>query len=119
MAQSFNTISELRASKHLNKKLRKADIESGYERPQRIVKHHKNNKWEDKHFAKKQRKYDIIKSRAAKYVDTPDFKHVVVPALFSSFWPPSFEDLVRCRCVLPPIFEGTVKDEFLWWLKNQ
>jgi len=119
MAQSFNTISDLRAYKRANKQLRKNDIESSYERPQRIVKHHKNNKWQDKHIAKKQRKHDIVNSRMTKYAEKNDFKHIVIPQLFRSFWPPSFDDLVRCKIVMPPIFECTVKDEFLWWLKNQ
>ena len=119
MTQSFNTIADLRAFKHANKKLRKNDIETSYERPQRIVKHHKNNKWQDNHFAKKQRKHDIVNSRMTKYADRTEFKHIVVPELFNSFWPPSFEDLVRCKIVMPPIFEGSLKDEFLWWLKTQ
>lgn len=111
-----------RSAKHVNKKLRKNEM---YDMPHKntdrpcLVKQQKPNKWNDKHNAKMVRKNDINFARKNKYADTPDFKFVVVPELFISFWPPSFEDLVRCRYVMPPIFEGNVKDEFLWWLKSQ
>ena len=110
-----------RSAKQVNKKLRKNEM---YDMPHKNdhrprIKHQKLNKWNGKLSAKMTRKNDIHFARKNKYNDTHEFKFVVVPELFISFWPPSFEDLVQCRYVMPPIFEGTVKDEFLWWLKNQ
>ena len=70
-------------------------------------------KWADK----KCRNIEINRERSKKYYG-PELSSVTVPPLFIRFWPPSVDDLIRCQTAMPPIFEGTVKDEYLWWLKK-
>jgi hypothetical protein len=105
-------------SKSFNKGLRKADvIEYGYEsRP--VFKQVVHHKWSAKIVEKKHRKLSLNRERTSKYYGDPDLSLITVPHLFLAFWPPTFDDLIKCQSSMPPIFEGCLKDEFLWWLKK-
>ena len=93
---------------------RKMDVD--YERP--VLKHIVFRKWTEKLVEKKLRNVKVNRERSSKYYGPPELSSVTVPPLFLSFWPPSVDDLIRCQSALPPIFEGSVKDEYLWWLKK-
>ena len=102
-------------SKSFNKGLRKADFD--YER-RPIFKRVVHLKWSEKLVEKKHRNLHLNRERSTKYYDDNDFSLVTVPHLFLAFWPPTFDDIIKCQSSMPPIFEGCLKDEFLWWLKK-
>jgi hypothetical protein len=87
-----------------------------YERP--VLKCFIQSKWSEKIADKKCRNIEINRERSKKYYGPPELSSVTVPPLFIHFWPPSVDDLVRCQNAMPPIFEGTLKDEYLWWLRK-
>jgi len=75
-------------------------------------------KWAEKNADKKSRTIEIHRERSKKYYGPPDLSSVTVPPLFIRFWPPSIDDLIISQNAMPPIFEGNLKDEYLWWLKK-
>ena len=105
-------------SKSFNKGLRKFDVaEYGFER-RPVLKRVAHQKWSEKIVQKKHRKIVLNRERTNKYYDIPVFASVVVPHLFLPYWPPSVSDIITCQSAFPPILEGCVKDEFMWWLKK-